>query len=70
MKYTKQELLGAILEWTYRYEVIENGNDVQIKGIEKCKLYPQYNLETLNHEISRGICRIISLSKILAYEIY
>lgn len=48
MKYTKEELLGAIFKWDYEYIVIENGDDVQLKNISIGNLYPAYNLEYLN----------------------
>lgn len=49
MKYTKEELLGAMFVWNeHRYEVVSNGEDVQLKHIYDNSIYPSRNLDYLN----------------------
>lgn len=68
MKYTKQQLLGAIFTWdSGKYIVIENKKDVQLKSIKTNELYPKYSLEFLNYECLNFLT---SLPKMQNYEIY
>lgn len=67
MKYTKQQLLGAIFQWEGRqYMVVDNGNDTQLKALFNTDkiYYPSYTVDFLNSCLEH-------LKKLqLYYEIY
>jgi hypothetical protein len=69
MKYTKQQLLGAIFQWDERqYIVVENGEDVQLKALFENNrlLYPTYTVSFLNTCLKN----LKKLNTNISYEIY
>lgn len=66
--YNKNDLLGAIFKWTKEYEVIENGDDVALKGTESKNIYSSYNIERLNDVINTDYSCIITFKKQITSE--
>lgn len=70
MKYTKEQLMSSIFKWpSGDYQVVENGEDVQIMYLKNGGLHPSYNLKYLNSDCLEYLDKK-TLNKNIAYEIY
>lgn len=69
-RYTKEQLMGSLFRWpSGNYQVVENGEDVQIMRLKDGSLHSSYNLDYLNNNCLDYLV-LETLNKNIAYEIY
>lgn len=70
MKYTKEQLMNSIFKWpSWDYQVVENGEDVQIMHLKSGSLHSSYNLNYLNNNCLEYLDKK-TLNRNITYEIY